>query len=193
ELRELLMHGGEVVLAFDTNAIFGNRFLDLCDNINKLNSLWRPRRIRKLVAAPVHVEKLHDLHQKKKESFDPALIMQVLGEKQIEIVSFEQHHAEHVAGMLGALYPSTQDWRGFKRQRCLACVGLLHRADEAKAGGKRCGATIDWLVAGHADLEGYVLVTDDGGPEFKSVRRKAKLKSVVKVVDEVLRAAGASP
>lgn len=197
ELFALLADGVDVVLAFDTNAIFGNHandpFSQLCNAINRLNRIRDPRRIRKVVSAPVYMEKLHDLRQGHR-NYDHQKIEQFLEEKQIDVMPFLGAHAEHVAGLLGELYPNTNDWRAFKRQRCLSCLRLpgdLHH--KATGDGERCGATIDWLVAGHADAEGHVLVTDDRGDEFKRVQRQVTFDVAVKVVDEVLRATGAPP
>lgn len=195
DLLEVLHRERDVVLAFDTNAIFGNRvgdpFLALCDRINDLNRRRQPMHIRKVIAAPVYMEKLHDLRQAY-PGYKHELILKTLVSKGIELVPILPSHAEHAAGLLGELYPATEDWRAFKRQRCLSCLRLPgHLAHEAKGNGKKCGATIDWLVAGHADAEGYVLVTNERrGPEFKSVQRKATLATVVTVVDEVLRTTG---
>jgi predicted nucleic acid-binding protein len=197
ELLALLSDGVEVVLAFDTNAIFGNHandpFIQLCNAINRLNRIRDPRRIRKVIAAPVYMEKLHDLRQGHR-NYDHQKIEQFLEDKQIDVMPFLEAHAEHVAGLLGELYPTPENWHEFKRQRCLSCLRLPDDlAHKAPGNGKHCGATIDWLVAGHADAEGHVLVTDDRGDEFERVQRKARLETVVKVVDEVLRATGAPP
>jgi hypothetical protein len=193
ELLALLSYVIEVVLAFDTNAVFGNHandpFIQLCNAINRLNRIRDPRRIRKVIAAPVYMEKLHDLRQGHR-NYDHQKIEQFLEEKVVEVMPVLPSHAEHVATMLGEQYPGPDAWHAFKRHRCLSCVGLTHRADEAKDSGKHCGATIDWLVAGHADAEGHVLVTDDRGPEFESVQLKVTLATAVKVVEEILRATG---
>jgi hypothetical protein len=197
ELLDLFRREPEIVLAFDTNAIFGNRrgdpFLELCDSINQLNRIRQPRLIRKVISAPVYMEKLHDLRQAF-PSYEHERILQTLDVKGIEVTPVLRHHAEHIAEILGKQYPGSKAWRDFKRQRCLSCLRLPDDlAHKATGSGKRCGATVDWLVAGHADAEGHVLVTNDRGPEFDSIRRKARLKTVVKVVDEVLRATGAPP
>lgn len=195
ELRELLAQGLEVVLSFDTNTIFGDRpgdpFLTLCDDINRLNQIWKPRIIRKVIAAPVYTEKLHDLRQRYR-GYDHKRILAVLEDKKIDIEPLEPRHAEHVAEMLAAQYPEDDAWHAFKQRQCLSCVGLTHLAHEAKRTGKHCGATIDWLVAGHADAEGYVLVTSDRGEEFARVKRKTTLESAVKVVAELLATSGAA-
>jgi hypothetical protein len=196
-LLDLLHREPEIVLAFDTNTIFGNRrgdpFLDLCDRINQLNRIRQPKHIRKVIAAPVYMEKLHDLRQAF-PSYRHELIVQTLDAKGIEVLPVLQLHAEHIAEMLGKQYPGPNAWREFKRQRCLSCLRLPDDlAHRATGNGKHCGATIDWLVAGHADAEGYVLVTNDRGPEFERVQRKTKLTTLVKVVDEVLRTTGAPP
>jgi len=41
--------------------------------------------------------------------------------------------------------------------------------------GKKCGATVDWLIAGYAYAESCLLVTDDKGEEFQGILRKRPL------------------
>lgn len=195
ELLDLFSHEEEVVLTFDTNAIFGHgknsRFLKLCDDINRLNRMREPKSIRKVISAPVYMEKLHDLRQDL-ENYDHRKIERFLEEKGIEVLPIVRQHAEHVATILGELYPETKDWHAFKRRQCLSCLGLTHLADEVKGKGKDCGATIDWLVAGHASAEGYVLITNDTDEEFDRVTRKTTFESAVKVVAELLATSGAA-
>jgi hypothetical protein len=67
----------------------------------------------------------------------------------------------------------------------LQCLGLP-RDQIVPGSGRQCGATVDWLVAGHADAEHLVLVTDDTDPEFEQVRRKTPLGTLAAAVEELL-------
>jgi hypothetical protein len=193
ELSALLRGTKEVTLAFDTNTIFGNSrndpFPDLCDKISALNARSPgPPRIRKVISAPVYAEKLHDLRsmcERQKRVFDPSMIASFLSSKSIEVVNISRHHAEHLAEMLARQYPGAGDWSAFKKRRCLDCLGLSPTTS-TQGSGQSCGATVDWLVAGHAVAESFVLVTNDTGPEFDSVRLKTALVTLVEVVSGIL-------
>lgn len=179
---DALFETARVVLAFDTNAIFahGGRFYDLCDDINRINDK-RPLdgRIDKVISTPVLLEKLHDLRQKHGPHFDPVLVDELLVSKGVAISGFDRDHAEHAAQLIYRAHPTGASWRDFKRGRCLACLGLSGAAaEQAPGNGRRCPATTDWLIAGHADKGAWVLVTDDTGPEFEAVERRARLHDV---------------
>jgi hypothetical protein len=190
DLIALLSSTPPVSLVFDTNAIFGDSrndpFINICDKINRINEQAGDDigRIRMLISAPVYVEKLQDLRSRYKD-FKPALISDFLVSKRIEVVALEQTHAEHIAAMLGHRFAGSDEWRAFKKGRCLQCLGLP-RDQVVSGSGKQCGATIDWLVAGHADAEHLVLVTDDADPEFDQVRRKTQLGTLAAAVEELL-------
>ena len=49
---------------------------------------------------------------------------------------------------------------------------------EATGTGQGCGATVDWLIIGHARAEGCVLVSDDTGPEFAGLVERVKLETL---------------
>ena len=49
--------------------------------------------------------------------------------------------------------------------------------------GKKCGARVDWLIAGYAHARNYLLITSDKGKEFKRVEKKTTLK----ILEEVLK------
>lgn len=189
-----LFEGEHLVLAFDTNAIYGNRdsdpFVRLCNTVNNINEKRSPaRHISLVISAPVYVEKLHDMRQAFKGAFDFDMVRGFMESKGIQIEPFAGEDAETLAELLGTRYPSANDWRTFKRARCFRCLNLPeHLHDQAAGSGKNCGATLDWLVAGHAHARSYVLITDDRGPEFKSVSRRAKLKAVCDVADQLLEA-----
>lgn len=181
----------QLTIAFDTNAIFGNRrddpFLQLCDTLNRINEKRAPRqRIDKVISTPVYVEKLHDLRQQFADTFDEDMIKQFLDAKGIELKVFDTRDAEHTAQLIGNEYPTSAAWRAFKRERCLRCLGLSTNTHQTAGDGKRCSATIDWLVAGQADVGAYLLVTDDRGEEFRSIPLKARLDDVTAVATALL-------
>jgi hypothetical protein len=199
ELSTLLRGTSGVTLAFDTNTIFGNSrrdpFLDLCDKLNAINNerLSGPLPpIRKVISAPVYAEKLQDLRagfKRRNQAFDPSKIESFLSSKGIDVVDINRRHAEHLAEMLSIRYPQDGDWSAFKKRRCLDCLGLSP-ATKLEGTGQSCGAAVDWLVAGHADAESFVLVTNDTGPEFDSVRLKTELAVLVDVVSKILETSG---
>lgn len=178
------------VIAFDTNALFGNRsntrFEDLCDTLNRIDLVRAPRMIRKVLSAAVYMEKVQDLRQEYGEKYDHSLPKWFLDAKKVEVLAFAPEDAEHTARLLGQRYPSSHAWRDFKRAQCLDCLGLQNNAVPAQGTGKGCGATIDWLVAGHADARGYLLVTSDRGPEFQGMAWRSTLEEVYAAASELL-------
>ena len=188
-----LFEDNDLVMAFDTNAVYGDRpgsdpFVGLCDTINRINLLRSSQpHISMVISAPVYVEKLHDMRQRYKERFNPDLPRGFLESKGIKIESFDLHHAEHLSEVIGEAYPTERDWFEYKRKRCLRCLNLQQEHHEnAKGSGKNCGATVDWLIAGHAHASSYLLVTNDRGPEFRAVEHKAKLLAVCEVANTLL-------
>jgi predicted nucleic acid-binding protein len=182
----------DAVVAFDTNTIFGSggqkdpgAALIAC--VNRINTL-RATPIRKVVPAVVYHEKLRQMRQMLGARFIPSLPEGFLDSKKIEVESFDKPHAERTAERLGRLYPNQGEWRAFKKRRCLECVGL-HPGTETAGDGSACGATIDWLIASQADANGYLLVTNDAGPEFVDVARRTSLDianaAAQRLLDEV--------
>lgn len=185
----------DAVLAFDTNTIFknnpdANRGTDLIDCINQIN-VTRERAIRKVVPAVVLHEKLRQMRQTYGAGFSTTLPDQFLEEKVIQVEPFEKVHAEKAAARLWQLYPRHGDWRTFKKRRCLTCVGLPASTTTPRDG-KECGATVDWLIAAQAEMNGYLLVSDDKGDEFKEVALLARLdvtsNAAKRLLDEVTAA-----
>jgi hypothetical protein len=178
-------------LAFDTNAIFGNSpgdsGIQILNNINRANQLRGASPVIGLVvSATVLHEKIRQMAQRFGEKFDHEVPMQFVRGKEITVESFDEAQAIAVAKRLHRLYPKSEDWRAFKKRRCLECVGL--RADTPASGsGEQCGATIDWLVVGHAEAQGYLLVSNDRGPEFAEVTLRATIDVVLAASERVLR------
>jgi predicted nucleic acid-binding protein len=165
-----LLCDGELTLAFDTNVVFNElRFLTLCDNINRLNEAHKTH-LCMVVSAIVHTEKLFDLKQKYKEKYNIEEVNRFMERKHISVVPFERCHAQAVAHLVGEQFPTNEQWRAFKRQSCINCLGIKNTKVQIHGSGKKCGATVDWLIAGYAIAEECLLITDDKGKEFKGVK-----------------------
>jgi hypothetical protein len=193
---------GQGKLLFDTNALFGHRrLIALCDAVTRLNdrlaAISGPP-LNLLVSAAAHAEKLFDLKQAYDASYSPAQILQGMQRKGLAVLSFETAHAEAMAVLIGKQYPTREEWRQAKKQRCLHCLGIKELAENpgpcsqcgrpgtAPGSGKTCGATIDWLIAAHAVAEGCILVTDDRGVEYKLVQHKIRLTSLERAITRIL-------
>jgi hypothetical protein len=182
----LLLCQGQLTLAFDTNAVFGHhQFWRICNKINQLNDKYRYE-FNLTVSALVHTEKLFDLKQELKEKYNLEIVTQSLSSKRVSIKSFQVRHAEATASVIGKQFPTNDDWHKFKRQKCIDCLGL-QRIEHLPGKGKTCGATIDWFIVGHAYCEDYLLITQDGGEEFKGIEKKTDLASLEAAVDQLTK------
>jgi hypothetical protein len=183
-------------LAFDTNAIFGDHpdadpGVELIDTINRANELrGAAPRIAMVIPAVVLHEKLRQMGQRYGARFDVTLPLRFLSAKNLVVKGFGAPHAIGIATRLQRLYPKQGDWRAFKKRRCLECLGLP-ATTTTKSDGSKCGATVDWLIVGHPAAKGYLLITDDAGPEFQGVSLAAPLSVSLAAARRVLRARGA--
>jgi len=176
---------------FDTNVIFSSNprtdpFTALCTHVKLLNER-RPaaQQIHMAISSVVLVEKLQDLRTQYGKRFNPALVETFLVSQTLAVLPFACPEAASSAAHIATAHPSSDAWHAFKRRRCLACLGLPQDHD-APGKGSSCGATLDWLVAGHAQHCEALLVTHDGGPEFASIARKTTLGVVVEAVTTLL-------
>lgn len=188
EIAARLRLGG-VALAFDTNAMFGEACLfAVCNDVSRHNERLRVRGLppsRLLVSAVAHTEKLFDLKQQFRDRFDDGVILRGLQSKGLIVQPFDPAHAAETAQRLGERYTTSADWHEAKRLRCWKCLGL-GTAKATPGTGKSCGATVDWLIGGHARAEGCVLVTDDTGPEFAGLVDRVKLEVLETALDDIL-------
>ena len=188
---------GKIDLLLDTNALWSiKRLRRLCNCVQRLNEArTADDRIQLYVSAASHAEKLFDLAQENRDRYDERLINQGLERMGLTIVAFDRAHAAATATLLGSTYPDRTAWHQAKRKQCMACLGI----DENKlpvpvlGSGKGCGATIDWLIAGHAMAAGCILVTDDRGVEFRRVERRVKLGILEQALEQALDAATSAP
>lgn len=173
ELDQRLASGG-LKLAFDTNALVGfKRLVGVATQAAKLNARLqaaaRPP-VALAVSALAHAEVLFDLKQNFREQFTLERILDSLKSKGVEVLRFEPRHAATTGALLGRSFPDSSSWRAAKKRRCLGCLGLKRDA-RVPGSGKTCGATVDWFIGGHAVAEDAVLVSDDGGVEFRGLDR----------------------
>lgn len=180
-----------VRLAFDTNVIFGlKKFLTLCDNLERIRDKLN-NQIVLCISAIVLAEKIFDLQQKLHERFDYMAFKTSLDERRIELLSFGEKDALGFGTLMFGLCPDDASWHALKWQYYLRIVGSHlaggnPQADPSLATPpkhKHFSATIDWLIAAHAQERGCILVTDDKHSEFRHVQH---------VRFEVLKKAAAS-
>lgn len=180
---------GGVTFAFDTNALFGEKpLIAICNAVARYNERLIARGLaplRLLVCAVAHAEKVFDLKQQFKGTFDIDVIVCGLQRKGLFIQPFNVDHALETAVRLGERYATTADWRAAKRERCLKCLALPPKTP-TPGSGQHCGATIDWLIGGHARSEGALLVTDDTGPEFMGLTEHLKLTTLKIAIEQLL-------
>jgi hypothetical protein len=189
EIASRLRAGG-IALAFDTNAIWSMvRLTRICDAMKRHNehveSAGRAP-VRLVVSTIAHAEKLFDLKQQWREKFDFAVILAGLKSLGLDVQAFEEDHALETAVRLGERYRNDSAWRRAKRARCLHCLGLPPDTPSASGTGRACGATIDWLIGGHARAVGCVLVTDDNDPELGGFIERVGLDTLEDALQEVL-------
>jgi hypothetical protein len=119
-----LLQVGNLTITFDTNALYNSRtFFNICDKINLINIKLKYE-IKLIISSLVHAEKLFDLKQEKGDIYDIDFINKTLIRKKVRIAPFEYRHAEAVAQLIGRQFPTDKEWKNFKRQKCMSCLGL---------------------------------------------------------------------
>lgn len=178
DIAELLRSGG-VRLAFDTNAVEGDRRRDaVCNKVSQWNRKLSDQHllpVRLVVCAVAHHEKVFHLKQRFGSTFDASIIEVGLKSKGLVIKAYDARHALETGAWIGERYPTQNDWHLAKKERSLRSVGLDPSKVVAPGTGHGCGTTVDWLIIGHARAEGCVLVSDDTGPEFAGLVARVKL------------------
>jgi hypothetical protein len=191
EIAERLQAGG-LKLSFDTNAIEGDERRDaICDNVSRWNIKLAERSlalVSLVVCAVAHHEKVFHLKQRFRGTFKPSVILDGLKKKSLITEPYDAQHAMETGAWIGERYPTQNDWYRAKKERSLRSLGLDPITTKVPASGKGCGATVDWLIIGHARAEGCVLVSDDMGPEFAELVERVKLgtleRALAKLVSE---------
>lgn len=187
---EARLRPGDVALAFDTNALFGEGSLfAVCSDVARHNEHLASRglpSVRLVISAIAHTEKLFDLKQEFQDRFDGGKILRGLARKGLEVEPFGADHAIATAQRLGERHTTTAAWHQTKRRRCLQCLGLPTEMP-TPGNGQGCGATVDWLIGGHARAAGCVLVTNDTGPEFAGLADRVELDVLEAALQTILR------
>lgn len=180
---------GGVTFAFDTNAVFGEGPLfAVCNAVSLYNERLAARGLaplRLVVCTVAHAEKVFDLKQKFRGTFNIDVIVRGLQRKGLIIQPFDVKHALATAVRLGERHTTTAEWRAAKKKRCLECLGLP-RETPAPGSGAQCGAMVDWLIGGHALSEGALLVTDDTGPELVGLTERLKLSTLKTAIEQLV-------
>jgi hypothetical protein len=192
EIAERLQAGG-LKLAFDTNALEGDsRRGAICDNVKLWNARLAERSLAPVslvVCAVVHHEKVFHLKQRLRDTFKPSVLLDGLKGMGLITVSYDAQHAMETGAWIGERYPTPNDWYRAKKERSLRSLGLDPNTTEVSGSGKSCGATVDWLIIGHARAEGCVLVSDDTGPEFAGLVERVKLGTLEAALAKLVRKA----
>lgn len=189
EIAVRLRDGG-ATLAFDTNALFGETTLfGVCNSVAQYNVRLAARTlppVALMVSAIAHAEKVFDLKQQFRDRFDAGVILRGLARKGLMVKAFDAAHALSTAERIGERHGDTASWRGAKRLRCLGCLGLP-LTTPTPGNGQSCGATVDWLIGGHARAENAILVTDDTGPELAGIAERVKLDVLTAALQQLLQ------
>lgn len=119
-----------------------------------------------IVPALVHTEMCFHLRRRLGDRFDGAAVTNALDGVAI-VEPFDREAAERGAEKLAGWHGSDEDWLIAKRAACAHALAVDAPADSAR----RCPATVDWYVACHAAAQGWVIITDDDGPEWRHVER----------------------
>jgi hypothetical protein len=182
------LRGGGVKFAFDTNALSGKRRLGaLCMRVKHWNVQLTARtlpEVKLFVCTVAHFEELFHIKKSKGDLFDNQVILDGLDSLGIAVQPFSVEHALSTAMWLGARHPTSEAWRNAKKERYMRGLGLVPGKDRAE--GAHCSTTVDWLIAGHAQAERCVLVTDDEGPEFEGLVDKVRLGELEVALQQLL-------
>ena len=143
-------------------------------------------RLLLIACAVVHHEKVFHLKRQFGEKFNPHIIVKALKSRGWQIDPYEIRHALATGEWIGNRYPTESAWHLAKKERSLRSLGLDPSKVEVEGTGRSCGATVDWLIIGHARAEGCVLVSDDMGPEFAGLVERVKLATLETALQKLM-------
>jgi hypothetical protein len=175
------LRGGPVRFALDTNQAWGQHHLEFGLDLRRLadTSLQSHAFI---VPSLVVGERLRQIAQRKGDRYVAETALQTLEDVGLTPVGHEQDDGIHFAGLLTSWYPNPDDWDAVKRQWAADQLGVAGPVND-----RRVSATVDWAIFAQADRHGWVLLTADKGPEFKSLPRTS-LKVAHAAVKQLLPA-----
>ena len=180
ELVKKLRAGG-CILYFDTNEIRGRyaqevkAFNEFCRQVKRLQ-LVDEKAPTVRVFAVNHFEMMHQL-QRTRANFDESVITASLQTLEIAIVPLDLVSANECAKHLCGWFPNDAHWTEAKRP----------------ANDK---ATIDWLISTHVCATDAILVTSDGGNEFREqqiAERCVKRSELREFIDSWLKSFESQP
>lgn len=174
ELEQKLRAGG-CVLYFDTNEIRGKyanevkAFNNFCRQVKRLQ--MRDEKAPTVrVFAVNHFEMMHQL-RRTRANFDESVITASLQTLEITVVPLDLASANECAKYLHGWFPTDEQWSHAKKP----------------ANDK---ATIDWLISTHVCAADAILVTSDGGNEFRErqiANRCVKRSELIAFIDSWLK------
>ncbi|MEZ4436180.1 MAG: hypothetical protein R3F65_27600 [bacterium] len=158
---------GPVSVTFDTNFLRARAsFASLSrvsQKIRQANSVLAPNAteppIQIRISALVHEERVYQLRRQRAKlglPFRSEVIDEFLEQLGFKIEEFTRADAEGSAEHLFARFADDASWKAAKKSK----------------GSK--SATIDWLIAGHAVTRKWLVVTNDGGPEWTGVAKVSR-------------------
>lgn len=197
KIREHILRGSATV-AVDTNTAYRGlgQLLAVANFVNRFNERKPNNSIKLVIPVAAFMEILHhtwhDMLANHREvrsiEFRIKTEMEALESKGVMIVPFEQEHAKHVAQVLAGRYGDDASWQRAKQSAVQERLSLPDDFFDSKKKQKiTCGATLDWLIAGQAEAEKWILATNDDGPEFALVSLKIGWHELKEVLEELLK------
>ncbi|MEZ4431389.1 MAG: hypothetical protein R3F65_03170 [bacterium] len=180
ELRALLAPGATLVI--DTNVSRSSRvMLELLKLAGDLAA--HAIDLRLVVPAPAFAEILMDLRDRFGAHYDPSMIDDYIRDNtRLTIAPFTDADADHMAARLAARYGTDADWQRAKIETAFHELKLADRITTLHHPKARCSATIDWLIGSQTHRAGWILITDDTGPEFTDLPHRARFKQLRRVL-----------
>lgn len=151
----------ERVAWLDTSVLGPGDLARISSAVASWNAANRSTSVVLAISALAFAERLSQLRRRLGAGFDPAVVRASLARmpEPPQVFAYDIATAVRQAADLARRYPDDASWRAAKL-RALRARGI--------APGLAAPATVDWFIAGHADLEQHCLVTRDRGIEWES-------------------------
>lgn len=172
QVREALAAG--VVVAFDTSALHGPRAMTLAGALMRWNHA-NEASVLLVVSALCVAERNAQERRRRGEEFDPSVVTAFLETYQMRVEGFTEEDAGEAARWFATLAPTDDAWQELKVERFRDELGTRESLP-------RVSASVDWFIAAHAYARGWLLVTDDKGPEFRSLTRRCGVDVLMEAV-----------
>jgi hypothetical protein len=154
----------DVAVWIDSNVAFDP------SKVRRLAELAQQKGVRLLVHAQVHLEICRQQRVKHGAKFSPTLIDSFLDTLGIQVAEarLDRGAAERWAELLYQRYPTSDKWKAAK---LLAVKAKLPESTSLPA--RRVPMTTDWLIALEVEHRAAVVVVEDQGEEWSTLRSKA--------------------